>query len=136
MSDTIATFRLSEGAILKMLKTAVEKAREIKSPSGIAVIDAGGTLRAYVLMDGATPLAYEAVLKKAKTAAFTGNPSGTVPPEVADRLALAITDFANLPGGFPIKKGNEVIGAIAAGGGMHDADRTVAQAGLASLDLG
>jgi anthraniloyl-CoA monooxygenase len=136
MPDAIASYRLSEPAILKMLKSAVEKAREIATPMGIGIVDAGGILRAWVLMDGATPLAFDAVLKKARTAAFTGRPSGGVPAEIAANLALAMTDFANLGGGFPILKDGHVLGAIAAGGGTsHEVDAKVANAGLAVLDF-
>lgn len=136
MSDVISTHRLSEQAILKMLNAAIEKARALRSPSGIGIFDAGGHLRAWVLMDGATPLAFDAVRKKGKTAAFTGAPSGNVPAEVAGRLALAIEDFANLPGGFPVKVNGETIGAVAAGGGTHEADAAIAEAALGAIALG
>ena len=135
MADTIPTHRLSEGAILKMLKTAVEKAREIKAPMGIGIVDAGGTLRAWVLMEGASPLAYPAVLKKAKTAAYARQPSGKIPAEIANLLAMAMPDFTNLEGGLPIMKGPEVLGAIGVGGGLPEADLIVARAGLATLTL-
>lgn len=135
MSDIVATYRLTDDAIEKMIKAATAKAREIASPSGVAVVDAGGILRSWVLMDGATPLAFEAVYKKARTAVFTGVASGGVPLDIAARLSAVMTEFANLPGGFPIMKDGRAIGAIGAGGGTHEADAAIAGAALAAIDL-
>jgi uncharacterized protein GlcG (DUF336 family) len=134
MSATISERRLSETAILNIMRAAIQEARRAQSPSGIAVIDPAGTLRAWMLIDGASPFAFEAALKKAKTAAITGIPSGAMPPDLADRL-MVITDFVNLRGGLPIKKNGRVIGAIAVGGGTEENDVSVAQAGLLTLDL-
>lgn len=135
MSDVIATHRLSEGAFLRMLKAGVEKAREISCPMGVGIVDAGGIMRAWVLMDGATPLAVDAARKKARTAAFTGQPTGQLPHELASDLALAISDFTNLAGGFPILLDGEVLGGLAASGGLHEQDIEVANAALAAAQL-
>jgi anthraniloyl-CoA monooxygenase len=135
MSSVITTYRLTDTAVSAMLDAATAKARELASPSGIGIVDAGGALRGWLLMDGATQLSYDAVLKKARTAAFTGRPSGGLPAELAVNLALAISEFANLPGGFPIVKDGETIGAIGAGGGTHEADAAVGEAALLALDF-
>ena len=135
MSDTIAAHRLSEVALLRMLRTGVEKARAIDCPVGVSIVDSGGIMRGWVLMDGATPLAREAALKKARTAAFTGRPTGGLPRDLGSDLALAISDFTNLAGGFPILMGEEVLGGVAASGGSHAQDTEVAQAALAAVAL-
>jgi uncharacterized protein GlcG (DUF336 family) len=135
MSDVIGCSRLSEAAVLKMLKTAVGEARTLHAASGIAIVDRSGTLRAWVLMDGATALAVDVVPKKARTAAYTGRPTGDFPAELAAELAIASDDFVNLPGGLPIIAGGETIGAIAAGGESPDTDVAIAKAGLAAVEL-
>ncbi|MGO9701025.1 MAG: heme-binding protein [Xanthobacteraceae bacterium] len=43
-------------------------------------------------------------------------------------------DFTNVPGGFPISAGGQVVGAVAAGGATIEEDVAVAKAALAALD--
>ncbi|GAB2968011.1 heme-binding protein [Amycolatopsis acidiphila] len=135
MSDVVSEARLAEPAMLKMLKAAVTEARRREAPSGIAIVDVSGLLRVSVLMDGAVPLANEIVPKKARTAAFTGAPTGGMPAELAAKLASAAADFVDLPGGLPIVVDGVVVGGIAAGGMSAENDVAIAQAGLAAVDI-
>lgn len=121
---------LPETSVLAMLKAAVGAARELQSPSGVAIVDAAGLLRAWALMDGATPLAAEIVPKKARSAAFSGLPTGAIDAEISAQLCRASEVFVALPGGLPIIVDGMVIGGIAAGGGSADNDIAIAQAGL------
>lgn len=113
MADLVASRRLTEFTALKMLKAAVGAARKLSAPCGVAIVDAGGVIRAWALMDGATPLASEVVPKKARTAAFTARSTGALPPELGTELALPATDFVNRPRGLPIIVDGQVVGAIA-----------------------
>lgn len=124
---------LSEAATLQMLKAAVTAARELSAPSGVAIVDASGLLRAWTLMAGATPLAWEIVPNKARTAAFSGQPTGTLPPELSQVIGAASDTFVPLPGGLPIIVDGVVVGGIAAGGESADNDTKIAQAGLTSF---
>jgi uncharacterized protein GlcG (DUF336 family) len=124
---------LPESTILAMLKTAVSAARELQAPSGVAIVDAAGQLRAWALMDGATPLASEIVPKKARTAAFSGAPTGALPAELAAQLSDASDTFVTLPGGLPIIIDDVVVGGVAAGGEYPDNDIAIAQAALSVL---
>lgn len=135
MSDVVAGSRLAEPAILKMLKAAVTEARDRNAPSGVAIVDASGLLRAFVLMDGAVPLAQEVVPKKARTAAYTGSATGAMEPALAARIAAAATDFADLPGGLPIVVNGALVGGIAAGGVSAEDDVAIARAGLQGLTI-
>jgi uncharacterized protein GlcG (DUF336 family) len=121
---------LPEASVLGMLKAAVSAARELQAPSGVAIVDAAGLLRAWALMDGATPLAGEIVPNKARTAAFSGLPTGTLPPDLSTALAAASQTYVALPGGLPIIVDGTVVGAIAAGGESAENDIAIAQAGL------
>lgn len=136
MTDLVATHRISEAAIARMLAAAVEQARDLEAAVGIGIVDEGGHLRAWILMDGAAPVAFDSMLKKARTAAFLGIDSGVVPEPSAMNLALAIDDFTNLHGGFAILKDGRPIGAIAASGSSGEIDAQIARAGLAALRLG
>jgi len=133
MSHVVTGIRLAEQSIMKMLKATVLEARKLDAPSGIAIVDVNGLLRAFVLMDGAVPLAQEVVPKKARTAAYTGAPTGELDPALAARIAAVATDFADLPGGLPIVVDGVIVGGIAAGGISPDNDVAIARAGLAAL---
>lgn len=130
MSQFNASPLLPEASVLAMLKAAVGAARELEAPSGIAIVDAAGLLRAWAWMDGATPLALEIVPKKARTAAFSGLPTGALPPEISAQLAAASGTYVGLPGGLPVLLAGAVVGGIAAGGESSDNDVAIAQAGL------
>ncbi|MFF7549768.1 heme-binding protein [Streptomyces canus] len=63
-----------EQAVLRMRNAAVTEARRREAPVGIAVVDASGLLRGFVLMDGAAPLAEQAAPKMVRTAAYMARP--------------------------------------------------------------
>lgn len=134
VSDVTVSQRIAEAAVLKMLKAAVLEARRIKAPAGIAIVDPGGLLRAWVLMDDAVPLAADIVPKKARTAVYTGLPTGDLPAEVAAKLTAQIDDIVDLPGGLPVVIGGKVVGGIGAGAHSWEADVAIARAGLAALE--
>lgn len=133
MTDVVSGLRLAEQAMVTMLQAAVLEARQREAPVGIAVVDVSGLLRAYVLMDGAAPLVEPVIPKKARTAAYTGSPTGGMDPAVAAVLTAAATDFTNLPGGLPIVVNGAVVGGIAADGSSPDNGIAIAQAGLVAL---
>lgn len=133
MSHVVTGLRLTEQATLTVLNAAVDEARKREAPVAIAIVDTGGQLRAFVLMDGAVPFAQEVVPKKARTAAYVGAPTGEMDPALAARLAAAATDFTDLRGGLPIVVDGVVVGGIAASGSSSDNDVAIAQAGLDEL---
>ena len=66
---------------------------------------------------------------------LAAQPTGYAPEENALSMSVRMGDFTNVPGGFPIEVGGEVIGAVAAGGAKIEQDVVVAKAALAALDL-
>src|SRR5690554_3476374 len=56
------------------IAAAVEKARETDTKMDIAVVDAGGNLKAFVRMDGAWLGSIDISIKKARTARFFDMP--------------------------------------------------------------
>src|ERR1700682_1293215 len=73
------------------------------------------------------------IQRKAITAASQRLPTGYAPEENALSMTVRMGDFTNVPGGFPIEVGGEVIGAVAAGGAKIEQDVEVAKAALAVL---
>jgi uncharacterized protein GlcG (DUF336 family) len=126
-------------------EAALAKAREIGSPSSIAVLDAGRELVAFARMDGA-PLASVPISQaKAYTArslnSATRDLNGLTQPggplfglEVSHLAAgRALVTFG---GGVPITVDGEVIGAIGVAGGTPDQDHEIAEAGAAAAKNG
>src|SRR6201984_3515926 len=135
LPDIVPTHRLSEPESLKMLAAGVAKANELNCKVSLAVVDASCRLIAFLMMDGARHFSIITTQRKAITAASQRLPTGYAPEENALSMTVRMGDFTNVPGGFPIEVGGEVIGAVAAGGASIEQDVEVAKAGLAALSL-
>jgi glc operon protein GlcG len=115
---------------------AVSSARGYRM--AVAIVDIGGHPVAMTRMDGASILAAESVVQKARTAAWLGRPtSGAVDigkewPHVYLSFAIAAQGAITWSrGGFPIQtQAGLILGAIAAAGGTGAQDAEVALAAL------
>ena len=131
MPMTIDTKVLSYEGAEKMLAAGIAKAKEIKVPQCISIVDAGGHLLAFARMDGAFAMSLQTSLMKAKTAASYGEPTGNILAGVDIKLAIATQgERINLPGGLPVIIDGRVVGAIGVGSGTGEQDREVAKAAL------
>ena len=136
MEDFVPTHRISHEACRKMLDAGVRKADELGCKVSLAVVDDGGTLIAFLRMDGARFFSGRATIKKAITSASQRLPSGYFPKEGEVSMQIRMDgDFTNIEGGFPITVAGEVVGAVAAGGAKVEQDVEVAKAALAALGL-
>jgi hypothetical protein len=89
MADTSPSLKLTIDGAMKLLDAAMAKARDMKVPECIAVVDAGGHLLAFARMDGAFALSIDTALVKAMTAASYGIPTGDIAAGVDIKLAIA-----------------------------------------------
>jgi glc operon protein GlcG len=134
MADTSPSWKLTIDGAMKLLDAAMAKARDMKVPECIAVVDAGGHLLAFARMDGAFALSIDTALVKAMTAASYGIPTGDIAAGVDIKLAIATQGKrVNLPGGLPVIVDGHVIGAIGVGSGTGEQDREVAAAALGAI---
>lgn len=133
MPDSVPTHRLTEEASLKMLAAGVDKANALGCKVSLAVVDASCRMIAFLMMDGARHFSIITTQRKAITSASQRMPTGYAPEENALSMAVRMGDFTNVPGGFPIEIGGEVIGAVAAGGAKIEQDVEIAKAALAAL---
>ncbi len=134
MQITHPTERLSDFALLAMLRAAAETATAMGQPQCIVIVDASAVDSAVLRMAGSRVLSMRSARAKAQTAASTGKPSDAIPQEV--RLAIAAaTDGAvtGLRGGLPIWRGGALLGGIGVGSGSGDQDVVVALAALAAI---
>ena len=99
---------------------------------GISVVDPDGTLLSFQGTEGASGTTLKTAELKATTAAHWRRPTIELWDRVNKQVNRApewMGDFAQ-PGGFPIFIGNEMVGAIGAGGAMGSQDDECAQAAI------
>ena len=116
---------------------AVQKSTEIDTKMDIAVVDAGGNLKAFVRMDGAWLGSIDIAIKKARTARYfdmnTGDIGGlSQPGGPLFNIEHSNGGLITFPGGIPIRSGDTVIGAIGVSGSSVENDHAVAEAGAAA----
>jgi uncharacterized protein GlcG (DUF336 family) len=119
----------------RIIAAAEKKAEQIGQPMNIAVVDAGGNLVAHVRMDKAWIGSVDISINKAWTArAFD------IPTKELGELSQSGDQFFGIhasnkgkvmifAGGIPLKKSDQVVGAIGVSGGMGKQDQAVAEAG-------
>ncbi len=127
---------------LEQAQTAVEGARQAAIANGtlmnIAVVDAGGNLKAFARMDGAWLGSIDISIKKARTARFFDMESGAIgelsqPGGPLYNIEVSNGGLISFPGGIPLTVDGVVVGGIGVSGSTVENDRTVAQAGVAAL---
>ncbi|MEX0832290.1 MAG: heme-binding protein [Actinomycetota bacterium] len=116
------------------IEAAIKKSEEIGTLMDIALVDAGGNLKAFSRQDGAWLGSIDISQKKARTARFfdmnTGDIGGlSQPGGPLYNIEHSNNGLITFPGGIPIKDGDSVIGAIGVSGSAVENDHIVAQAG-------
>lgn len=140
MSQTFDKKSISTEACHRMIAAAEDKARALGVPMNIAVVDDGGVLKAFSRMDGAALLSVKIAQDKAYTAVGFGMPSHAWYDFIKDDPPLAAGAPAGIDrlvifgGGYPIKVGDALVGAIGVSGGHYSQDMEVAEAGLAAFE--
>lgn len=123
----------------RVVEACLEKARAIDTKMNIAVLDAGGNLKAFVRMDGAWLGSADIALKKAKTSRLFDVPSGVLGPMAQPGGPLYGIEQSNgglilFAGGLPLTNADgTVIGAVGVSGSSVENDEAVAQAGADAL---
>lgn len=119
---------------LKGIQAGLAKAAELKSPSSIAVLDAGRNLVAFARMDGALLASIEISKAKAYTARSLNMKTGDIMQYVQPGAPLYGMDTGHQPpfivfgGGQPVELGGAIAGAVGVAGGMVPDDEAVAAA--------
>lgn len=110
------------------------RSRELGLAMNIAVVDAGGNLKAFTRMDGAWLGSIDISIKKARTARYFDMPTADLSPMVQPGEPLYHIEFSNgglitFPGGIPLTLDDgSVIGAVGVSGSTVDNDQAVAEA--------
>jgi uncharacterized protein GlcG (DUF336 family) len=123
----------------RVIAAAEKKAAAIGQPMNIAVVDSGANLVAHVRMDRAwigsvdisinkafTSRAFDISTKDLATHSQSGGQFFGIHASNRGRVMI----FA---GGIPLRRNNEIVGAIGVSGGSGEQDHAVAEAGAAAF---
>jgi uncharacterized protein GlcG (DUF336 family) len=122
-----------------VVEAAKAKAAEIGVPMNIAVVDEGMNLTAFARMDGAWLGSIDIAQNKAYTARAFNMATRDLAPLCQSGQPLFGIHASNhgrliiFAGGIPLKKGEQVVGAVGVSGGSVEQDHEVAEAGVAAF---
>ncbi|WP_430296690.1 GlcG/HbpS family heme-binding protein [Sinomonas sp. B1-1] len=121
-----------------VVEASLAKSREIGTAMNIAVVDAGGNLKAFGRQDGAWIGSIDISQKKARTARFFDMNTGDIgalsqPGGPLHNIEVSNGGLITFPGGIPLKIDGAVVGAVGVSGSTVENDHTVAQAGADAL---
>jgi uncharacterized protein GlcG (DUF336 family) len=126
-----------------IVAAALEQGRKLNlEPMTIAVLDAGGTLKALAREDGSGLIRPDIAMAKAWGALAMGLPSRELGRrnELMPAFFSALTDVAQgklvpVPGGVLVLRDGQLIGAVGASGDTSDNDELCAIAGIEAAGL-
>ena len=132
----MSTVTLNEAQ--SIVDAALKESRAIDAIMAIAVVDTGGHLKAFACMDGAMLGVIDIAIRKARTARPFNTNSGEIgklsqPGQPAYGVEHSNGGSITFPGGVPLKRGEEIVGAVGVSGSSVDNDHLVADADLAAM---
>ncbi len=104
----------------------------------VAVVDAGGNLKAFARQDGAWLGSIDIAIRKARTARLFDLPTGALgelsqPGGPLYNIEVSNGGLITFPGGLPITVDGTIIGAVGVSGSTVENDHAVALAGAGAL---
>jgi len=122
-----------------VVDAAIAKAGDLGTAFDVAVVDAGGNLKAFARQDGAWLGSIDIAIKKARTARYFDTESADIgqlsqPGGPLYNIEVSNGGLITFPGGIPITHEGAVIGAVGVSGSTVEDDRAVAQAGAIAID--
>jgi uncharacterized protein GlcG (DUF336 family) len=127
-----------------IISAAIAKGAELGfKPLAVAVLDAGGNLKAYGAQDGSTPYRFEIAAGKARASILTGASSRALHNQAGERPHFLAALGSSIPGGMvPVPGGvavldaaGTVVGAVGVTGDTSDNDEKCAVAGIEAAGL-
>lgn len=124
----------------QVLRAALERAEAIQVPVNIAVVDAGGHLKAFVRMDDAFLGSIDIATRKARTARYFNMSTAELGKLAQPGQSLYGIESTNdglviFGGGVLLKDASDVIvGSIGVSGGSVAEDENIAAAGARALE--
>jgi uncharacterized protein GlcG (DUF336 family) len=139
MTTTFEKRSIGLDAAQRIIDAAFHEAQSVGIKIAVCVLDESGVLKAFAREDGSALVNIQSAQDKAYTAVGLGMPSHAWYPMIKDDPALlagvvgAIDRLVIFGGGVPLKVDGFLVGAVGVGGGTHEQDRQVAEAGARAL---
>lgn len=126
---------LADSAAAAALASAEKTADELNAKVCIAVVDAGGMLKAFKRMDGAAPGCVDSAIAKARAAAIYRIPTLAFMNRVnhGEPAIATLPGMVPLGGGVPAKANDIWVGAVGAAGSANPNEVKIATAGADTL---
>lgn len=121
----------------QVIAAAKKKSQDLAVKEDIAVVDAGGNLKAFARMDGAWLGSIDIAIRKARTARYFDMETAKIgelsqPGEPLYGIEISNGGLISFGGGIPLQDADgNVIGAIGASGTTVEKDVEIAEAGAA-----
>lgn len=133
----VAPVDAQQALTLEQARTAVDAAEAEARSNGwnltIMVADADGVPIYVRRMDGASPRTFDVATRKARTSLASGMPTGAYGEALAAGRVSEVPDGVTFEGGYPIRIGGAIVGAMSASGARAAEDAQAVRAGLAAL---
>lgn len=118
-------------------RTAMDAAEADARENGwnltILIADADGVPIYLRRMDGASPRTHDVATRKVMTALASGMATGDYGQALAAGRVAEVPDGVTFEGGYPIRIGGQVVGAMSASGARGSEDAQVVRAGMAAI---
>jgi glc operon protein GlcG len=101
----------------------------------ILIADADGVPIYLRRMQGASPRTHEIATRKVRTALGSGMATGEYVQALAAGRVPEVPDGVTFEGGYPIRMGGQIVGAMAASGATGAQDAQSVRAGLAAIGI-
>ena len=140
MSKSFEKRSITAESAQAVITACVAKATDRGGAFVVVVVDESGVVKASLRMDGAPLLSVQVATDKAYTAAGFGMPTDAwfdfVDGDAPLRLGATtgIDRLVVFGGGFPLKDGDQIVGAVGVSGGHWSDDMEVATAGVEAFD--
>jgi uncharacterized protein GlcG (DUF336 family) len=134
-ADISGPCTLDDGLMQAVIERAIAAAREHGVRVSVALVDSGGHLLRFARMHGVHTATVEVAQAKARCAIGFRRPTRIFAEALAaGQLALLATPgVVVLPGGIPIERSGQWLGAVGISGAAPDVDERIARAAVESL---
>ena len=117
------------------MDAAEEDARSNQWNLTIVVADAEGVPIYVRRMEGASSRTYEVAMRKVRTALAAGMATGDYGQALAAGRVEEIPDGVTFEGGYPIRLGGLIVGAMSSSGARGSEDAQAVRAGMAAIGV-
>lgn len=129
---------IHHAATMRVVQAALSKAESLGIKVCVAVVDSGNHLVGFVRMPGAFLISGDIARRKAEASAAIGVPADIVEQALSQeaprvREGIVQSGLLMIQGGFPLREGEALIGAVGVSGGSESQDIECARAGVAAL---